>query len=147
MKIIVCYFTIKSFRNVFDANYRITCAGLVLYSVIQVGNCSKTTWIEKKESQSLVAFLAIRQVSTILLASATELRLVVSGPLLTVCCDVCYRVMVVGSWTEEMDCWLYCKHIWLLVAVLAAGSIGAQDSLQCIIGINTPGGKPISFLS
>lgn len=133
----------------FDSNYRITCVVLVLYSVtvIQVGNFSKTTWIEKKESQTLVAFLAIHQVSTILLDPTTELCLVVSGPLLTVCCDVCYRVMVVGSWTEEMDSWLYCKHIWLLVAVLATGSIGAQDSLQCIIGINTPGGKLVSFLS
>lgn len=129
----------------FDANYWIKCVGLVLYFVKQVGNFSKTTYIKKKESQSLVAFLAIRQVSTILLASRTELCLVVSGSLLTSCCDVCYRVMVVRSWTEEMDSWLYCKHIWLLVAVLAAGSIGAQDSLQCIIGINTPGGKLLSF--
>lgn len=124
----------------FEANYRITCVGLVLYSVIQVGNFFKTTYIKKKEPLSLVAFLAIRQVSTIVLGSITELWLLYQVPC-WLCCDVCYRVMVVRSWTEEMDSWLYCKHIWLLVAVLAAGSIGAQDSLQCIIGINTPGGK------
>lgn len=48
-----------------------------------------------------------------------------------------------------MESWLFCKHkweLWLLVAVLAVSSVGAQDNLQCVTGINTPGGKLVCSL-